>query len=354
MKVLISHGEREQDIKYLDAFFQELSSNDLDIELVNHRKELNISKAWMPYELDEKYKSYNEKLFNFYNKIEKKCEDKDCLLVLHEVIFHPEFIKKLSQSTYTSYFTSDDPDGSYYCSQPYAWAFDHIFHAAVYYDEISLMSNKLKEWGAKKTSLIPLGYRDSSFNKNIKEKDLFNKKRTNEIIYVGVSCNKLERLLKIKKEFRNKFKIYGNWGGVKSVLYRQLKYGFPNYIRPISQEKLINLYLNTKIGINMHMSYGPSNYRLWELPINGVMQITDNEQGTNNFYKINEEIVCYENGNTKELIEKIKYYLYNDEERIRIAKAGYKKTKKNYSTKISFEKLFNKIKDNIKIKKLKQ
>ena len=105
---------------------------------------------------------------------------------------------------------------------------------------------------------------------------------------------------------------------------------------PLPQSQFVATYQRTKIGINMHMSYGPSNLRMWQLPINGVMQITDNPKGTEELFELNKEIVCYENGDMDEAIDKIKYYLDHNDERIAIARAGYERALRDYS----YEKCF--------------
>jgi spore maturation protein CgeB len=81
----------------------------------------------------------------------------------------------------------------------------------------------------------------------------------------------------------------------------------------------------------MHMSYGPSNLRMWELPINGAMQITDNPKGTSKLFDLDKEIVCFDNGKIDQAIDLIDYYLANDAERVEIARQGYNKVKSRYS-----------------------
>ena len=84
----------------------------------------------------------------------------------------------------------------------------------------------------------------------------------------------------------------------------------------------------TKIGLNMHISYGPINTRLYQLPANGVMQICDCKKGLGDVFEIDKEIIAYKSIN--EAIELIKYYLSDEKERENIALAGYRRVMTDY------------------------
>jgi len=56
------------------------------------------------------------------------------------------------------------------------------------------------------------------------------------------------------------------------------------------------------------------------------------------YYKIGDEIEVYKN--TDDLIEKIKHYLKNDEERKKIAEAGYLRIIKDHTYNRRFEDIF--------------
>jgi spore maturation protein CgeB len=81
----------------------------------------------------------------------------------------------------------------------------------------------------------------------------------------------------------------------------------------------------------MHMSFGPSNLRMWDLPINGVLQVTDNPVGTSKLFDVGAEICCYDNGDIERAIGIIDYYLSHERERLEIARAGYRRVKYDYS-----------------------
>jgi len=90
------------------------------------------------------------------------------------------------------------------------------------------------------------------------------------------------------------------------------------------------LYQRTKIGINVHNrgKYTVGGYRLFELPANGVMQISDGGEYLNDFFKVGVEIETYESA--EELIEKVQYYLSHDKAREKIARAGFQRVMANH------------------------
>ncbi|MFA6256015.1 MAG: glycosyltransferase [Candidatus Absconditabacterales bacterium] len=194
------------------------------------------------------------------------------------------------------------------------------------------IADKLKEWGGNPV-WIPLGARADHINTNI---DFDN--RDIEVCYIGnINPRKLFRLSKLKRHFGARLKLYGgqgngDWKSLKGIFYKIVNKLFGlGYIEPISEDKLKEIYGRTKIGFNMHLVSwkGPSNSRMYELPINGVMQLCDNKLGLNRVFEVGKEVVAYEN--IHNAIQKIEYYLQNDEERIKVAKAGYERAIKYYT-----------------------
>lgn len=76
------------------------------------------------------------------------------------------------------------------------------------------------------------------------------------------------------------------------------------------------------------MSGELGNGRLYQLPMNGVMQICDCKDVLSEVFEPGKEIIGYDT--IDEAIELIKYYLENDEERKKIAAAGFRRAIKNY------------------------
>lgn len=77
--------------------------------------------------------------------------------------------------------------------------------------------------------------------------------------------------------------------------------------------------------------------RNYDIPGCGSFLLTQDADDLKNRYQDGKEIVIFKN--KKDLIEKIKYYLKNEQERENIAKAGYERTMKDHT----YEKRFNEI-----------
>jgi len=92
-------------------------------------------------------------------------------------------------------------------------------------------------------------------------------------------------------------------------------------------EKIISVFSNSKININISASSLDPKIkqikgRIFEVPMCGGFLLTDYIDGLEEYFEIGKEIVCYED--EKDLINKIKHYLKNENERERIAKNGYR------------------------------
>lgn len=329
MKILNSIGPRPGDeCFHLGAV--EDCRDFAHITCINHRKALQINYAYLPHQLDELYKSGDHRLHSFYNHILSIAPNYDVFLVDHENVYHPDFLLQLREKVYTVYYTGDDPDSSYKCSLPYCHAFDHIQTYTPLYNDNILMSDKFLQWGASRADYRPYGYmphRLSLFP------DVFQSlsNRPREIIYIGGPYTKVSDLITVKKFFGRRFQLYGSWGGFIPFLSRLRRYGFLSPVYPVSDSKLLNLYQTTKIGLNMHMSFGPSNLRLFELSANGVFQVTDNPIGTKYVPFIGHLLSTYENNDIQAAIAMIDYFLTHEKERISLSQEIYFATVNNLS-----------------------
>jgi len=83
--------------------------------------------------------------------------------------------------------------------------------------------------------------------------------------------------------------------------------------------------------------------RHFEIPACGGFLMTSMADNLGDYYKVGEEIAVYKD--TKDLIEKIKYYLKNDQKRKKIAEAGYLRTIKDHTYQKRFADIFKKITD---------
>lgn len=295
--------------------------------------------------VDVKIKNVYSYITNYIknNKIEA------CLFLGSGFPWTGEFLKDLKKYSYAACYFSDDPEGSENTSRYYVKNFHYAFCGGVYFDEKNTVEDKYRQWGARKAMFIPLGANLSKYKNPIN--DL--KERKNDLVYVG-GCYfpKVIRMFWLKRHFGDRMLMYGRgWNSsnsrIKTLILRFLKFVYRvPFIEELPKNKLVELYQNTKIGFNIHMSYGPSNQRLYELPINGVMQLCDCKKGLSRIYKIGEEVVSYDN--ISDAIKKIEYYLHNDEERRKIAQSGYKKAIEHYKSEDCFLRIFNEIFKDVK------
>lgn len=105
------------------------------------------------------------------------------------------------------------------------------------------------------------------------------------------------------------------------------KYGIKKDIFVIGDEmvKSINSY---KIHLNCNIS-NDINYRTFETTGCGTFLLTNYTPGLELLFNIGTELVTY--NNLEDLDNKVKYYLENEEEREKIAKAGYERAKKDHT-----------------------
>lgn len=328
---------------------------------INHREELGEDKKYTPGELYRLYQKRDPRITQLYEKIASLAKTHDIFIVRYDNVYLPEFLKSL-EGIYKVYFCDDDPEGSDVRSKPYVHAFDHSFAAAVNFDKNTKTWQKYLEWGAKRADWYPLGVMPEDYNPSLLVEDIYNVDRDIDLVYVGTSWLKLDRLVEIKKAFpqmkvygrgwhwkgllaspRSYQKMYGSWewrtfsGAIKAPFFGLWR------VKEIPTDELVPLYQRCKIGINLHLSFGPINLRLYQLPANGVMQICDCPEGLGQVFEIGKEVLVYHS--VKEAIELIRYYLEHDDERKEIAAAGFRRAMRDYRRITIFSKAMEKVKE---------
>ena len=293
-----------------------------------------------------------------YEKIYNYVKDNEIKIVIIFWAGHfwsEEFVERLKKISYVAGYFGDDTDEADVTSKPYVKYYDYAFTGSYLFTENITVPQKYIEWGAPKAKFIPLGAKKTSYPErisNLTDRDI-------DITYVGT--NKLTKfffIARLKRYFGQRMRIYGKgWNGNNSILRTTLLeilkfwYRIPKIDAP-SQKNILKIYGRTKIGINMHQSWGPSNVRSYELPLNGIMQITDNEKGYRKIYKIGKEIVTYKNHDHREAIKRIEYYLKHPKERMTIAMAGYRRAAKEYKLEDTFKQLIDEIRRQKRYKNL--
>jgi spore maturation protein CgeB len=247
--------------------------------------------------------------------------------------------------------TTDGPMTAYDRDFAYVHAYDQVlFHGPAYSRDMD-MEEKLRYVGAKDARFWPHGVFSRMYDHSKSEETILAHERDVDVLFVGVPyVNKMPLLAEVKKAFGSRFVIRGvaSW---KLNLYNNVKFGFNGWVRPIAFEEYVPLYQRTKIGINVHNrgDFTVGSYRLFELPANGVMQISDGGPYLDAFFEPGQEIVRHERD---DLIDKIRYYLDNDGERDRIALAGYRKVMREDLMTHRLRRAGDLIEDGIRLKKL--
>ena len=101
----------------------------------------------------------------------------------------------------------------------------------------------------------------------------------------------------------------------------------------LNNRKFKGNIIEKKIGFNLHLNgefKECGNMRTYEVPMHGCLLLS-NKAGANAhnlIFEDQKEAVYYDN--LDDAIEKINYYLSNDEERIKIAKRGFERAWKEY------------------------
>jgi len=272
-------------------------------------------------QLDLRWQLGDKELLYHYHQLGEKLVDFDVFLNLNGINIHPDFVQKLN--TFNVYACFDDPESSERLSKPVASAYD-----------LCLVGNiaevqTYKSWGCQNVSFWPAGFRADEFKTTLTEEEILTKER---FIDITMLCEKKFYIDRIKRldTYAHAFpqgQYFGN--------------GWPNGV--LDESKKIPLYQNTKIGPNFHNSTGPINYRVWTLPANGVMQLCDNKSHLGEIFKLGEEVVGFDT--VDEAIELTHYFLNHEDERRKIALAGWKRTIIDYNEIAVFRKAVDIIKE---------
>ena len=328
--IIYSFNKRGFEAAYWGKEIAAASNQNYKFIPFNHDPYLDASLYSRAQLLDNLYYEKNQGLVRLYSDIKNLIikEKADVLLVDNCFPYHPDFLKKLA--IYKVLRTSDGSICAYDRDFAYLHAYDHIlFHSPAYSRDMG-MEEKLLYCGAKRVDFWPLASFDAISDPSKTEADILSGVRDIDVIFIGaLHLNKMSLIAAVKKALGKKLRLHG-LTSLKKNVYFNIKYGFPRWIKPVAFADYVKLYQRAKIGINIHNrgDYTVGSYRLFDLPANGVMQISDGGEYLNRFFAVGKEVVAYKNA--EELIDLIKYYLAHDEERKQIALSGFRRVRKEY------------------------
>lgn len=332
MKILYSFNKRGAEAEFWRREIAAASNAEFTFIPFNHDPYLDTNLYLRAQRLDELYYERYPGLMRLYAEVEARVRDDgiDAIMVDNCPPYHPDWLKRLA--VYKVIRTSDGPLTAYDRDFAYAHAYDLVLYHSPAYSRDMEMGKKLDYVGAKNTAFWPLGLFDAAFKPEMSEDELFSLERDIDVVFVGaLHLGKMPLLAKVKKAFGTRCRMHG-LTSIKKNLYFNAKFGFPGWVRPIEQAEYIPLYQRAKIGFNVHNrgKYTVGSYRLYELPANGVMQISDGDEYLEAFFKEGDEIAGYKDSDADDLIDKIRFYLDHDAERTRIARNAYRRVIQDY------------------------
>ncbi len=119
----------------------------------------------------------------------------------------------------------------------------------------------------------------------------------------------------------------------------------------VTQEEMICIFNASKINLNLansswniHTIFRGQQQikgRNFEIPGSGGFILTNYMQGIERYYEIGKEIACFKT--RRDLAGQIRYYLAHDDERERIARAGYERTLREHTYELRFRDLFGRM-----------
>jgi spore maturation protein CgeB len=330
VKILYSFNKRGDEAVYWEREIAAASDERVTFVPFNHDPYVDPALYLRAQRLDDLYFNRHPGLIRLYADVEARIrgEHFDVLMVDTCPPYHPDWLLRIP--AYKVLRVTDGPLAAYDRDFAYAHAYNLVlYHSPAYSADLS-MEEKLHYVGAKRTAFWPLGAFDATFTPSMTEDKLFSLQRDIDVVFVGaLHLGKMPLLAKVKKAFGSRCRMHG-LASVKKNLYFNAKYGFPGWVHPIRQSEYVPLYQRAKIGFNVHNrgKYTVGSYRLYELPANGVMQLSDGDEFLNRFFAVGKEIVGY--SSTDDLIDRIRFYLANEVERLRIARNGYRRVMKDY------------------------
>lgn len=325
MRILYSFNKRGYEANYWTREIAAASSKDIQFVPFNHDPYLDTQRYVRAQLLDNLYYREDLGLFRMYADLKQLLarEKPDVLLVDNCPPYHPEFLRTLD--IYTALRIGDGPMAAYDRDFAYLHAYDHVLYHSPAYSRDLTMREKLEYCGAKRFDFWPLALFDAFFDSNMTESDVSGLERDLDIIFVGaLHLDKMPLLAQVKKAFGKRFRMYG-LANIKRNAYFNLNYGFPQWVRPIRFEDYVPLYKRAKTGVNIHLrgKYTVGGYRLFDLPGNGIAQITDGGEYIHHFYEAGREVATYEGA--ADLIAKIDRYLTHPTDRLELAMHGYRR-----------------------------
>lgn len=258
--------------------------------------------------LDAAWRARDPWLLRCHDELFALLADADVVLASGGAMLHPEFLRQLRAVTVL--VCGDDPESSDRLSRPVAPHYDVAFTT-----NVACVAD-YRRWGCAQAEwLFPL-VRARHLQLDVDVDTLVAAPRDLDVVLLcertyGLSdrAQRVERLLAAEPSAF----VAG-----------------PGWPRGAFDDRALRAtYLRSKMGWNLHNSIGPCNLRLMQLPAFGILQICDNKSRLGEVFALGEEVVGFDS--EAECIDATRYYLAHDDERRRIAAAGCRRVRADYT-----------------------
>jgi len=267
---------------------------------------------------------------------------------------NPEILDEINKYTKSIAWFSDDH-----------WRFDNYsrFYAPHFSNVITTYSKAVDRY--KKIGIKNVVHSQWAANADIYKPITENVKKEIDVSFVGTWSRPRGKIISAIEKAGINIKTYGKGWSVGRISEKEMIEIFssskinlalnpaPGYFNANSLGRLLLKRSMNKIVPDFHIW---DNFKSWtkrgipqikarhfEIPACGGFLMTSMADNLGDYYKIGEEIVIY--NDIKDLIDKIKYYLKNDQKRKKIAEAGYSRTIKDHAYQKRFTEIFKKITD---------
>ena len=133
-----------------------------------------------------------------------------------------------------------------------------------------------------------------------------------------------------------RFNVFGYWPykGYRGILRGlEFKVPFMHRVKSVTDSQKFDLFLKHKICFNMNWNEKreTGNMRMFQAPFYGMMLLCDKSAKNQHEVIFNSDEAVFYDG-IEDAVDKMKYYLKNDNQRIRIANNGFLRAIKDYNS----------------------
>ena len=268
---------------------------------------------------------YLDKINDEIKRIAKAFEP-DLVLSIKGEIVKPKTINWIKEElgAITALWFPDDPRFFNSLVKYIAPSYDYVFTAS------ERAIGMYKEIGCEKVEFLPFACEPTIHkNLNIKNKII-------DVIFVGTYTRRRSKLIKALEKAGINVEVYGPYW--KYFMRNN------NIHEGVYGSKMVEMFNSAKIVLNIHVESDlpfKVNMRTFEAAGCGSFQLTDYAYGIEKLFKINEEIVTY--NDVTELIRLVNYYLNAEDERKNISKRAQERAYRDHT----YDKRVKKLLENI-------